>query len=70
MIQSSLDYSSSTDLTAAFAHVDKLLFYFEGRKSLGVLGQLYRATMTVARVFSTLRVLSWNFILPGNTMCR
>ena len=38
MIQGRLDYSSSTDLTATFAQVDKLLFNSEGRKSLGVLG--------------------------------
>ena len=58
MIQSSLDYSSSTDLKAAFAQVEKLLFHGEGRKSLRVLEQLYQATMTVARVFTTLRDLS------------
>ena len=68
MIQSCLDYRSSTDLTAAFSRVDKLLFHDEGRKILRVLQLLYRATMTVARVFTTLRVLSWNFILPGNTV--
>ena len=68
MFQSCLDYCSSADLMAHFAKVDKLLFHDEGRKSLRVLQPLYRATMTVARVFTTLRVLSWNFILPGNTV--
>ena len=58
---------SSADLNTAVgssAYVDKLLFYGEGRKSLGVLEQL----MSIARVFTTFRGISGHFILPGNTV--
>ena len=59
--------SSSADLNTAVgssAYVDKLLFYGEGRKSLGVLEQL----MSIARVFTTFRGISGHFNLPGNTV--